>query len=251
VELKTYDMKKIITLLFTGLIFIACSTDDTANVSTVTNYPVLTLNGDETVFVPQGGTYVDPGCISTEGDAVIKNTSTIVGNYRGAATLDTNTPDEYLQTYTAVNKDGFSASANRRVVVYKTGDLVNSIEGVYTCTISRNGSTPSAAYKNIKYLYIWKNANGTYEISDAFGGWYQYGRGLGIGYITPGGTITGNIATNTFTFPGNPLTNLGFGGVANLKDLTVNPATKTVVLTTSWAAPTAYTFIATLKQVQL
>ncbi|CAN1544947.1 Domain of unknown function DUF5011 [Flavobacteriaceae bacterium] len=244
-------MKKIITIIFTSLLAIACSTDDTANVSTVTNYPLLELNGAATVFVPQGGTYSDLGCVSTEGGKVIPNVSTFTGKYRGAKTLDTNTPDEYIQTYTATNKDGFFATASRKVVVYKTGDLVNSIEGVYLCTISRNGATPSANYRNIKYIYIWKNANGTFQISDAFGGWYEYGRGLGIGYITPGGTITGNIATNTFTYPGNPLTNSGFGGVANIKDLTVNAATKEVVLTTTWTAPTAYTFIAKLTQVQL
>lgn len=244
-------MKKIITILFTSLLAIACSTDDTANVSTVTNYPLISLNGDATVFVPQGGTYSDPGCVSTEGGNVIPNTSVFEGKYRGAKTLDTNTPDEYIQTYTATNKDGFSASAIRKVVVYKTGDLVNSLEGVYLCTISRNGAIPSASYRNIKYIYIWKNSNGTFQVSDAFGGWYEYGRGLGITYITPGGTFTGDIATNTFTYPGNPLTNTGFGGVANIKEVTVDASNKKVVITTTWTAPTAYTFIATLTQVQL
>jgi len=130
--------------------------------------------------------------------------------------------------------------------------LIDNIEGVYTCTISRNGVTPSAAYQNIRYIYIWKNGDGTYEISDAFGGWYQYGRALGLSYITPGGTINAvNIPANTFTFPGNPLTNTGFGGTANITGLTVDPVQKKLVLTCSWLAPTAYTFVATLTQVQL
>lgn len=244
-------MKKIITLIFTGLLFMACSTDDTANVSSVTNYPLISIKGSNPIFVPVGGTYADPGCIATENGQPIPFTSTASGNYRGATTLNTNLMDEYNQTYTATNKDGFKASAVRRVIVYKTGDLVNSIEGVYTCTISRNGAIPSDAYRNIKYIYIWKNTDGTYEVSDAFGGWYQYGRALGIGYITPGGKINAvNIATNTFTFPGNPLTNTGFGGVANMTEMTVNAATKTIVFTTNWLAPTAYTFVATLTQVQ-
>lgn len=242
-------MKKIITLILTGLLFMACSTDDTANVSSVTNYPLISLKGNNPIFVPVGGTYADPGCTATENGQPIPFTSLGTGNYRGGNTIDTNIMDEYSQTYTATNKDGFKASAVRRVIVYKNGDLVNSIEGVYTCTISRNGATPSDAYRNIKYIYIWKNTDGTYEVSDAFGGWYQYGRALGITYITPGGTIAGNIATNTFTFPGNPLTNLGFGGVANLTEMTVNPATKTIVFTCTWDA--GYTFIATLTQVQL
>lgn len=246
-------MKKIIAILVVASTFFGSCTDvDTANVSSITNYPLITLKGSDPIFVPLGGTYADPGAIATENGAPIAFTSTGTGNYRKATTIDTKIADEYSQTYTAANKDGFKASAVRRVIVYKTGDLVNSIEGVYTCTISRNGATPSNAYRNIKYIYIWKNADGSYEISDAFGGWYQYGRGLGIGYITPGGKIVANnIAANNFSFPGNPLTNSGFGGVANITGLTVDAANKKLVLTCTWLAPTAYTFVATLTQVQL
>lgn len=245
-------MKKIIALLIVAsTFFVACDDVDTANVSSITNYPLITVLGSDPIFVALGSTYTDPGAIATENDAPIPFTSVGSGNYRGGTSIDTNIADEYSQTYTATNKDGFKASATRRVIVYKTGDLVNSIEGVYTCNVSRNGSSPSTA-KNIKYIYIWKNANGTYEVSDAFGGWYQYHRGFGIDYITPEGTINAvNIATNTFTFPGNPLTNSGFGGTANITGLNVDPVAKKIVLTCSWLAPTAYTFVSTLTQVQL
>lgn len=246
-------MKKIIiaSLVLTSALLTSCDEKDTANVSKITNYPIITVSGDDPYFVPQGTTYVDPGAVAMEGSNEIDVTTTAAGKYRGGTTLDTNITDEYLVTYTATNADGFDGTANRKVIVYKTGDLVTSIEGVYTCTISRNGVTPSAAYQNIKYIYIWKNTDGTYQISDAFGGWYEYGRALGVGYITPGGTIEAvDIATNSFTFPGNPLTNTGFGGTAKLTDLTVNAATKTLVLTCTWLAPTAYTFVSTLKQVQ-
>lgn len=245
-------MKKIIiTLIFASSLFVSCDNIDTSNVSQITQYPIITLEGPSTVYVPLGGTYNDPGAIAMEGDNVIPTTTTAEGNYRGAKSIDTNIMDEYTQTYTAVNKDGFSASASRTVIVYQNGDLVNSIEGLYICTISRNGAIPNANYRDIEYVYIWKNANGTYGVSDAFGGWYQYGRGLGLGYITPGGTINAvDIPGNSFTYPGNPLTNVGFGGVANITDLTVDASTKTLVLTCTWLAPTPYLFVATLTQVQ-
>lgn len=245
-------MKKIITLLLiTSTLFVSCDTVETDNVSSITNYPLITLNGSNPVFVPQGGAYTDPGAVATEGGTVIPTVATASGNYRGGSSIDTNVFDEYSQTYTATNKDGFKATATRTVIVYKTGDLVNSIEGVYTCTISRNGVTPSAAYRDIKYIYIWKNTDGSYEISDSFGGWYQYGRALGIGYITPGGKIVANnIATNDFSFPGTQ-TNLGFGSNSEITALTVDPATKKLVLTSTWAAAPGYTFVATLTQVQL
>lgn len=246
-------MKKIIiALLIAGSFFTACTTDDTANVSKVTYFPIFTILGANPYFVALGTPYTDPGAIAKAGSTVIPHTTVATGKYRGTATLDTSKSDEYNVVYSATNSDGFVGTGSRKVIVWKNGDLVNSIEGLYTCTISRNGATPGASYINIKYIYIWKNANGTYQISDAFGGWYEYGRALGVGYITPGGTIQAvDIATNSFTFPGNPLTNTGFGGTAKLTDLTVNAATKTLVLTCTWLAPTAYTFVSTLKQVQL
>jgi hypothetical protein len=250
-KLKKIIMKKILILLLIP-VFFSCTDETTGNVSKVTNYPIIEVVGADPIFVAQGGAFTDPGVIAKEGEAIIPTVTTVTGNYRGGTSVDTSKPDEYTITYTATNVDGFKGAATRKVIVYKTGNLVNSIEGVYTCTISRNGVTPSAAYRNIKYIYIWKNTDGTYELSDAFGGWYQYGRALGLPYITPGGTINAiDIAANNFTFPGNPLTNSGFGGTANLKEMTVNAATKTIVFRTTWTAPTAYTFVATLTQVQL
>lgn len=224
--------------------------EDTANVSRITNYPIITVLGDDPLYIEKGGEFVDPGAIATEGETEIEYTSSSTGKYRGGE-LDTNVVDEYLITYKATNKDGFDGSATRKVIVYKNGDLVNSIEGLYKCTISRNGVTPSNAYRDIEYIYIWKNDDGTYGISDAFGGWYEYGRALGLDYITPGGIINAvDIPSNSFTFPGNPLSNNGFGGVANITDVNVDAAAKKIVLTCTWAAPTAYTFVATLTQVQ-
>lgn len=248
-------MKKIIIalLIISGGIFTSCEDISSANVSKVTDYPIIDVLGDDPMFIPLGGSYTDPGAVATEGENEIEYTTSAKGNFRGASSVDTNTADEYVVTYSAVNVDGFFGTATRKVIVYKTGDLVNSIEGVYRCTIARNGSTPSAAYRNIEYIYIWKNTDGSYGISDAFGGWYSNGRGLGLTYITPGGKIVANnIAANDFSFPGT-LTNSGFGGSAQITGLTVNPTTKTVVLTCVWQADatTTYNFVATLTQVQL
>ncbi|TDD96266.1 immunoglobulin-like domain-containing protein [Flavobacterium cellulosilyticum] len=244
-------MKKIIIALFiTGTFFTACTTVDTDNVSRITYFPVFTISGANPFFVLLGTPYTDPGAVAKAGSTVITHTTAALGKYRGTTSLDTNKVDEYFVTYSAKNADGFVGSGSRKVIVYKNGDLINSIEGLYTSTVARNGVTPGSTYIDIKYIYIWKNTDGTYQISDAFGGWYEYGRAIGSSE-TPGGTINAiNITTNNFTFPGNPLTNKYFGGVAKITDLTVNAATKTLVLTCTWTAPTAYTFVSTLKQVQ-
>ena len=252
-------MKKIIIVLILTSVFLnGCDSTETANVSKVTHYPTVSVLGDETIFLAQGDAFIDPGAIAMEGENEIPTTVTYHGNYRGANTLDTNITDEYVVTYTATNADGFKAAASRTLIVYKTGDLINSIEGVYVSTVLRNGTPlpPSQGSSiDMKYIYIWKNNDGTYEVSDAFGGWYSLGRHLGLNFITPGGTINAiDIPTNNFTFPGNPLTNLNFGGTANITGLTVDPTEKKVILTTSWLTEppvTSYTFVSTLIQEQL
>jgi hypothetical protein len=247
-------MKKIFYFLL-AIIAVSCSETSTDNVSKITNYPVLTLNGDELMFVPLGSTFVDPGIIATEGGANITYTSSIHGKYRGKNTIDTNIIDEYTISYSAINKDEFPGTISRTVIVYKTGDLVTSIEGVYISTVTRNGvllPPAQGSSEDMKYVYIWKNTDGTFEVSDAFGGWYDLGRKLGVNYATPDGKIAGDIPINSFTFPGNPLTNPAFGGVANITGLNVNPSTKTVILNCHWTTgDDEYDFVSTLKQVQL
>lgn len=250
-NLKNLKIAGITMLLFT---LFSCSLEPEIH-STVTNYPIMTLKGDALVFVPLGSTYNDPGISAKEGGVEISYTSTAEGYYRHGKTLDTNIADEYIQTYKATNKDGFSNTITRKVVVYKNGDLVNSIEGIYTSTVTRNGSFLPASQGssvNMKYIYIFKNTDGTFEISDAFGGWYALGRAIADSH-TPFGTMKAtSIPGNLWTFPGNPLTNLYFGGVANLTAVTTDAATKKVVVTCDWVAPpsTPYKFISTLTQIQ-
>jgi hypothetical protein len=253
-------MKKIaLTLLvFAVALFVSCEEDTTAGVSKVTNYPLIDVLGNDVIFVPMGSTFTDPGAVATEGGLEIPYVVTAEGVYRHGTTLDTNVPDEYTVKYTATNADGFSISGIRTVIVYNTGDLVNSIEGVYTATTRRNGSLLPASQGSsvdMEYIYIWKNTDGTYGVSDAFGGWYALGRHLGITYATQGGKINAvSIPANSFTFPGAPgnLTNPGFGGTAELTGMTVDPAQDKIVFTSHWLAPPAtnYNFEVTLTQVQ-
>lgn len=246
-------MKKIISILVVTLMLVSCSKEDSQNVSTITYYPEFQVMGDDVIFLDKGQEFVDPGVIATEGDTEIPFTTTITGKYRGGTTLDTNVVDIYQIVYTAVNQDGFSGSVSRTVYVVETGDMVTSIAGLYTSTVFRNG-TSGAAYTNMEYVLVWEKADGSFQISDAFGGWYGIGRAI-AGSDTPGGIIiANNIAANDFSFPGT-LTNAYFGGVSNIIGLTVDAATKKMVMTTSWSAPgsppTPYTFVATLTQVPL
>lgn len=239
-------MKKITSLIvIMSAFFASCEADSTANVSSITNYALIELNGNNPMFVQQGTTYSDPGVTATENGTPIEATISGFGNYRGTTSIDTNKSDHYSQTYTATNKDGFKASTSRNVYVYKNGDLVNSIEGIYTSTVRRNGSS-AAQYTNMKYVLIWKNTDGKYQISDGIGGYYNLGRGYGFGYIAGPVTITANdIPGNNFTV--SPFIVNGFGGAATMTAFTVDPITKKITFSTSWST---YTFEVTLTQVQ-
>ena len=100
-------------------------------------------------------------------------------------------------------------------------------------------------------MLIWKNSDGSYEISDSFGGWYLFGRAIPLSE-TPGGIIVANdIPSNDFSFPGTQ-TNRYFGGTSEITSMTVNPDAGTIDFTCVWQADavTTYTFDVHLEQVQ-
>jgi len=252
--IKTTGAAVLVTL---AIALTSCSTEDSIH-SSVTNYAVLSLNDetDEPILIEQGTNYTDPGAMATIDDQEVPITTTYTGRYRGNTfneTLDTDVSDFYTTSYSAVNEEGFSSSVTRDIIVAETGDLVNSIAGLYRSTVFRNGvqGTPESAYTDIEYILIWENEDGTYGISDAFGGWYLFGRAI-AGSETPGGIIVANnITSDDFEFPAT-LSNAYFGGSAEITGLNVNPDDNSIDMITVWEADaeTTYTFNIHLEQVQ-
>lgn len=242
-------MKTSFKILFfaalSSVLMVSCKKKDSADVSRVTNYPTFEVKGDNPMFVEKGTPYNEPGVTATENGSEIDVTTSVVGHYRGGNTLDVNTADYYTITYTATNKDGFQGSVTRDVYVAETGDLVNSISGLYTSTVVRNG-TAGAAYTNMKYVLVWDNGDGTYGISDGIGAYYYIGRGYGYNYAAPAKVQANDISANDFTYI--PFTVKTFGGVCTMSDMVADSATKTLSFTTVWDA--GYTFEVTLNQVQ-
>lgn len=241
---------KNIALKLSGLFFIlllwGCQ-KDTENVSRITYFPTFDFQGAPVVLHTLGAAYTDGAVTASEDGVDLPVTVAVAGlgtGYKGT-TVPVTVADKYVITYTAINSDGFPGSKERSVYVAKNGDLVNNIEGLYTSTVFRNG-TSGAQYTNMKYVMITKTGANTYEISDALAGWYELGRNLGIGYRAPGMSITAtDIAANNFTF-GTAVVG-GFGGAVKATSLTVDAATKTLVYQCEW---NIYKFVATLKQVQ-
>ena len=222
----------------------SCSVDSTSDVSSVTNFAVITLGGPSEFLLHEGDPYVEPGATATENGNNVEVTTQSVGLFTGGS-LDVDTPDIYSLSYSAINSDGFASAAARTVIVAGLGDLVTDLSGLYTSTIVRNGVS-GAQYTDIHYILIWKKANGDFQFSDGIGGYYMFGRGYGLNYAAQGATVTVN-GENDFTF--GPTFGVGaFGGNADMTEMTTDSVAKTIDFTTEWDA--GYTFVVHLEQVQ-
>lgn len=146
-------MKKIlklsICLVMSVLLFVGCQDDETDNVSFVTTYPVITIEGPEIFTIPMGTAFTDPGVEAKVGtEEVTVNT---VGD------VDVNEPGVYALTYEATNADGFSRTASRQVVVYDPATDAIDLSGQY-----RRAATGAVAT-------VTKIGPSTYTINDAAG----------------------------------------------------------------------------------
>ena len=140
-------MKKIFKISFciTLLFFISCESDETGNVSFVTTYPVISVEGDQIYITPKGTPYEDPGASASVGEESVE--LDVNGD------VDTSTPGLYPILYSATNTDGFSRIASRQVVVYDpatdavdlSGDYLRAATGV-TVTVTKIG--PSTYHIN-------------------------------------------------------------------------------------------------------
>lgn len=241
-------MKKfnILTLGLALLIFAGCEKETTGGLSRVTNYPIFTVSGDNPLFLPLGTAYNEPGATAKEGDDFIDVETVVNGDYRGGSTLDENVSDRYQVTYSAENKDGFTGSASRTVYVVETGDLVNSISGLYTSTIVRNGVP---RFSNLKYVLVWENTDGTYGMSCGIGAYYEIGTAYGLGFNAPASITANDISSNDFTIPTFQSAYGGWPWAMNTTDLTVDAGAKKINMTTVWDI--GYTFEVELTQVQI
>ena len=250
--MKNFKLLYILSIL--GLFLTSCDPSVTSpgasDESFVTFLPLITLEGGSEVTLDCDATsYSDPGASASAGGEEIELFTSVTGNYFGGSSVDG--PDVYSVAYSAFNSDDIPATGFRTVIWPEcNGDLVTSIAGMYTASVSRNGSSP-AGYQDNGPFIIRDLGNDRYAFSDAQGGWYEYGRAIGKAYATPGLVLkANNIAANDFTSEGTFPTNT-FGGVNTFTSLTVDPATKTLVLTVEWLAPTYYKFVSTWTQTDI
>ena len=233
--------------LAVGTMMTSCETVvNSAEPSGVTYLPKLTMHGDAYIELPCNATsYVDEGLTALEGGTEIQVNTEITGSYFSSSTV--NGPDVYSIVYSASNKDGIPGAAERTVVWgVCPGDFTTSIAGMYKADVKRNGSiTPQ--YQNLGPIMIVDKGNGVFAISDAIGGYYDFGRKYGYHYAARGFTVKAvDIPGNKFEYAGQTIEVGDFGGALVMTDFKIDPAAKTIKFTTDWDA--GFLFEVTLTQ---
>jgi len=177
-------MKNIIYGLFVCLtfVFVSCNDKTSFDDSRITNYVTYEISGDQTMLVPVGTAYVDPGVKAKEGTLDVTSTMKTTG------TVNSNAIGLYPITYSSVNADGFPSSATRLVIVYDP-TVTTDISGKYALQtgsyrlVLKTGAKVSFSNYKISLNYI---APGIFYVTDFLGGYYDQRAAYGSSYAMTG-----------------------------------------------------------------
>lgn len=202
-------------------------------VTRITYFPDIVVAGQPVVFSAQNATYTDQGAKSTENGKEI--TTKVV------STVNSSAIGSYSVNYSAVNVDGFAASASRKVIIYDPKTNASDISGTYSGDVMRNGTR---GYKgNPVTLTKVAGMNGIYAISDWIAGFYDVGthykygpdyRFVGYIQITSDNKVVWLDVSNPWE---DPFTSV----VGNF-----DPVTQKINYTAMWAG---YSFVVTLTKI--
>lgn len=153
-------MTKNISILLFGLAFIwmSCNKDTTNNtdervgISRVTHFATFEMQGDELMSIVKGTAFTDPGIKAFESGKEIPVTT--------SGSVNVNQPGIYVLTYSATNKDNFTATTSRTVVVIAAHENAGvNLSGKYDYV-------GSSTYTST----VTKVAEGTYKTDNAWSG---------------------------------------------------------------------------------
>lgn len=165
-------MKKYISIAALAMLALASCSKDTEGLTSTTYYAVIELDGPVYEQIATGTPFVDPGYSATmEGE-------NITDQVKVTTSMDFQNPQPgyYTITYSAVNADGFTASATRYVLV---ADVSDKISGYYTTGQCKVSKYQYSGYPEV----VWRGVSGTYHVSDLIGGFYQYFYNGGYGSL--------------------------------------------------------------------
>lgn len=197
-------MKKIFYSILIGSAFLFNMTScekEIEDLSVVTYYVDLQLNGDKQMWIELNSQFEDPGFTATEKGEDVASKVKVSGE------VQTDKVGYYVLEYSAVNKDGFATSDTREVFVYDPTN-VDDYSGTYSVEGTRNSSGTIDEFSDFE-IKIEKMNPGFYEFSDFLGGYYSQGRSYGDDYnLTGYASISAEGVTGLYSYI------LGFGDSA-------------------------------------
>lgn len=232
----------IVSALIVGAVMsLSSCTEESAGISKVTTFPVITLKGNASIGVAKGQPYVDPGFTALEGTNDISSKVVVKGS------VDVNVSGPYKLVYEATNSDGFKRSVERTVIVYDKSSISSvDISGNYSSRITRKVlSTGVTANRGPFTIVVTKLADGLFQIDDLLGGWYYYGSNYGVGYAGLGYIVLK--ADNTISIAYSTIPSWS-DSVKFYATSTYDPATGKIFLNSMMNAATNYEFAVTLSK---
>lgn len=225
-------MKKIYYIALCVLSAIAmssCDKDTTKGKTWTTYYPVITLDGSQTLIVQKDSEYEEPGY------SAVMNGEDVTSEVTVETDLDMNTSGVYTVNYVCVNADGFSTSVSRKVIV--VSDLNSNAEGIFlTSPESYRVASSTAAYGSSFEIIVTSDGNGTYSCDDLLGGFYCQLRGYGSNYAMSGTFSLDDSGNMTLISSAVP----GWGDSADGLTGTFNSETSTYDFCTEYAGMKFY-----------
>lgn len=232
-------MKKVIfsTVLAIAALLMGSCSKESEGLTRTTYYPILTLTGDQTIFLDKGSDFVEPGYAANLNGVDVTSQVIVSSN------VDKTKSGVYSVKYTIFNEDGFSSVATRKIVVL---DPTDAIEGYYITTASsyRMYNGAKIEFGN-EFGFLVINEGSSYKFEDLFGGWYCQRAGYGTDY-NMGGHVTFD-ATNAMTLVDSMIPGWG-DSLDALDDGSFDPATKTLTFTSVYNGFTMEFHITAVKQ---
>jgi len=194
------------------------TTQDHSTITHFVTFEIKGVNAYNETAVALGSDYVDQGVVAMEGDKDVTSSVAVSGE------VDTSTLGVYTISYSATNKDGYSSTVERTVLVYDPSASLSSTD----LTGSYDGLRINAGAGGT--VDIHQVIPGIFYISDMFAGYYAQSKGYGKSYAAPGYFMLNS--DNSITF----ITGYVSGWASPIigSNATYDPATKTISFTSTF-----------------
>ncbi len=241
---------KLGVFLLSVLLSVSCHDITTEDITKVTYYVDIDLEGGDQYLLPVGTAYVEPGMTATENGEDVSSKVQISG------TVDHTKIGFYDIEYSATNVDGFNKSVTRKVIVYDPSVTVD-ISGDYAvdANLSHRLQLNNSAvikYSDMASMYgagdystyvvkIEKIVPGIFSVTDFFGGYYSEGRAYAPAYAYEMAGYISLTPTNQIELCSSSI--VAWGNSLNaLKNGIYIPLTGTVQWSAEWSSDPTYSF---------